>query len=577
MRLNLSSRSLQKVCRAKLKAKEQERLFDEQAQRNNQEENWEFPWKLKPGPQLDALNSCADELGFGGQAGGGKTALLLIAAIQRHRRAIIFRREYPRLKDIIFKSKILLGQSPASYNGNEKVWSGLPSIGQLHGERTLEFGACQYEDTKESWRGVEHDFVGFDEVNEMTRSQYRFLITWNRSSFLNQRSRVIAAFNPPSSSQGEWIIDYWAPWLDESHPDYPAEPGELRWFIVDGSEGEGREKDIEVIPDRWFIEVTERSEAQKNTSPVFKKIPVEVKDPKHISPIEHEGEFYLPRPEPVDYNGEEVEPRSRTFIRSRLEDNPYLDRTNYRANLQSLPEPLRSQLLKGIFIIKTSNDPWQLIYEDWVEQAFDRWRRRVPPRECDRLGVDVSRGGEDETVLAPAFREEWVGELVCIPGGQVRDGQTVVNEILKLHRHRMSVRIDVTGVGCSVFDLITEHNHGVMVSSARINTVMMIAGGSTEETTADGALRFFNNRSLWHWHVRELLNPENGATLALPPDKILKNQLTAPRWSVDKSTIAIETKKSMIARGRLKKSPDRSDAVIQALAEVYDYSWMENS
>jgi hypothetical protein len=40
---------------------------------------------------------------------------------------------------------------------------------------------------------------------------------------------------------------------------------------------------------------------------------------------------------------------SRTFIPASLEDNPYRNTPEYRAKLQNLPEPLRSQLLKGDF------------------------------------------------------------------------------------------------------------------------------------------------------------------------------------------------------------------------------------
>ena len=35
-----------------------------------------------------------------------------------------------------------------------------------------------------------------------------------------------------------WIIDYWAPWLGQHHPN-PALPGEIRWFaVIDGQDVE---------------------------------------------------------------------------------------------------------------------------------------------------------------------------------------------------------------------------------------------------------------------------------------------------------------------------------------------------
>lgn len=51
-----------------------------------------------------------------------------------------------------------------------------------------------------------------------------------------------------------------------------------------------------------------------------------------------------------DYKPEQiVTPQSRTFIPSRISDNPYLLGTGYLSQLQSLPEPLRSQMLNGDF------------------------------------------------------------------------------------------------------------------------------------------------------------------------------------------------------------------------------------
>ncbi|MBK7181127.1 MAG: hypothetical protein IPH82_28775 [Chloroflexi bacterium] len=51
-------------------------------------------------PQRLALESEADELFYGGSAGGGKTDLGIGAAIIGHRRAAIFRRTFPNLDAI---------------------------------------------------------------------------------------------------------------------------------------------------------------------------------------------------------------------------------------------------------------------------------------------------------------------------------------------------------------------------------------------------------------------------------------------------------------------------------------------
>jgi hypothetical protein len=61
---------------------------------------------------------------------------------------------------------------------------------------------------------------------------------------------------------------------------------------------------------------------------------------------------------------------SRTFIPSRVSDNPYLMGTGYMTQLQSLPEPLRSQMLYGDFKAGVQDDPWQVIPTAWVEAAM---------------------------------------------------------------------------------------------------------------------------------------------------------------------------------------------------------------
>jgi hypothetical protein len=65
-------------------------------------------------------------------------------------------------------------------------------------------------------------------------TQYRFIIGWNRTDDPRQRCRVVAAGNPPTTPEGRWVVEEWAPWLDGNHPD-PAAPGELRWYTyLDG-------------------------------------------------------------------------------------------------------------------------------------------------------------------------------------------------------------------------------------------------------------------------------------------------------------------------------------------------------
>lgn len=55
----------------------------------------------------------------------------------------------------------------------------------------------------------------------------------------NIRQRVVAAGNPPTTAEEEWVKRYWAAWLDPQHLN-PAKPGELRWYVTN-ERGEDQE------------------------------------------------------------------------------------------------------------------------------------------------------------------------------------------------------------------------------------------------------------------------------------------------------------------------------------------------
>ena len=65
-----------------------------------------------------------------------------------------------------------------------------------------------------------------------------------------------------------------------------------------------------------------------------------------------------------------------TFLQAMLWDNPYYMDAGYMATLQSLPEPLRSQMLLGDFHAGMQDDPWQVIPTEWVRLAQKRWMER---------------------------------------------------------------------------------------------------------------------------------------------------------------------------------------------------------
>ena len=437
----------------------------------------------------------ADELFYGGQAGGGKTDLVIGLALTAHQKSIIFRREYPQLKDVILRTHEILANSGASFNSNTGMWRDIP------GERILELGACQYEKDVVKYKGRPHDLVAFDEVPDFLEAQFRFLTGWARTTDPGQRVRIVATGNPPTTPEGRWVVEYWAPWLDEKYPN-PAIPGELRWFARIGDE------DTEV---------------------------------ENGDPLQHEGET--------------IQPKSRTFIPARLSDNPYLASTGYEAILQGLPEPLRSQLLYGDFSIGIDDDPWQIIPTAWVRLAQGRWKqRKKPDGPMTCLGADIARGGKDRMVLAPRWGN-YFGELLKYPGKIVNDGPKASALIVKALAgdKTIAINLDIIAVGSSPYDIL--RSQGFRVKGINF-------GEGTKATDKTRRLQMRNVRAEAYWGFREALDPHDGDDIALPDDPELLADLTAPRWKISTQGVQVESKEEIVKR--LRRSPDCGDAVVLA-------------
>lgn len=433
-------------------------------------------WAPLPGPQTEAWLSEADELFYGGSAGGGKSDLLIGLSITAHRRARLYRREGTQLLGISDRARQIIGNR-GQYNGTSHVW-------RLSDGRVIEFAGVKEEVDKKRFQGRPGDFFGFDEITEFLASQYRFLIGWNRSTVPGQRCRVVATGNPPTTAEGEWVIRYWAPWLDAQHPN-PAEPGELRWFaVIDG-------QDIE----------------QESSKPFMHK-------------------------------GESIQPRSRTFVPARLSDNPYLMDTGYAGVLQGMPEPLRSQMLYGDFEAGTQDDPWQVIPTAWIRLAQERWTASPPTTRQTAVGVDVARGGADKTVLVPRYGA-WFGMPQKHKGSDTPDGTLVAGLTMKELINGGYANIDVIGVGASVYDVCRLHH-------ADVRAINFAAGSNAKDKS--GRLAFVNVRAAAYWGLREALDPVSGDGLMLPPDAEMVADLTAAKWSMRVSGIQIESKEDIVKR-----------------------------
>lgn len=466
-------------------------------------------WAPLPGPQTIAYDSKADIIGFGGAAGGGKTDLSCGKALTQHQKILVLRREATQLTGIIDRFKELL-KGTEGYNGQDKIYR-LPS-------KQIEFGSTPNPDDWNKYQGRPHDLLVLDEAAHFLEIQVRALLGWVRSVDPRQKCQSLLTFNPPTNAEGRWIIEFFGPWLNPKHP-RPANPGELRWFgVIQG-------RDMEVPDNRKFV----------------------------LNKGERIYNFEPDKFDPTDI----ITPQSRTFIPSRVSDNPYLYGTGYMATLQALPEPLRSQMLKGDFQAGMQDDAMQVIPTAWVDAAMARWRKPNVLPEMTSMGIDVARGGTDNTIIARRHAGMWFDEPLTYAGTETPDGPKVAGLVLSASRDGAPQHIDVIGVGSSPYDFL---------NNARQPVVGVNVSETAYGTDKSGRLRFANQRSELWWKMREALDPTANNGIQLPPDNMLRADLCAPKWEARGPIIQVEGRKEIVKR--IGRSPDWATAYVLALMET---------
>lgn len=392
MRLNEIMETLQGMPPA-ARAKIEEKALDDTAH---------MRWVPNSGPQIEAYYSLADELYYGGEAGGGKTDLVLGIALNNHKRASFFREFKDDARALGTRLCEVVGSNDG-WNDNQARWQS--------GSKVFHFFGLPNEKDKEHHKGKARDLYAFDEIPDFLESQYEFIIAWNRSTDPNQRCRVVCTGNPPTRAKGLWVIKRWGPWLDPTHP-RPAKDGELRWFLR-GEDDQEQEVD---------------------------------------------------GPGPYMVDDKETFAKSRTFIRARLEDNPDLASTDYDATLARLPKELRDAYRGGKFDASLKDHPFQVIPTRWIIEAQRRWSPRPPPGVpmCG-MGVDPAIGGRDRFTISTRY-DGWFAPLICIPGAEIKLGSEGAGHVITHRRDDADIVLDMGGgYGGGTFQTLTENKIPVIV------------------------------------------------------------------------------------------------------------------
>ena len=268
--------------------------------------------KPQPGPQTAFMATPANVCIYGGAAGGGKSYGLLMSAL-RYKNVpgfgcTIFRRNFNQ----IFSQGGLWDESMKIYQGirgaDPKFARGQWWFRNQNGDivSKVTFAHIERDEDVHKWQGSQICEIGFDELTHFSQNTFFYMLSRNRST-CGVEPFIRATCNPDADSWVAKFIEWWID-PDTGYP-IPERSGKLRWFV----------RRDEIL--YWA-----------NTKQELWK------------------QFDLKTPE------EKAEPRSVTFIMSKLEDNQELLKVNpgYMANLKAMSVIERERLLHGNWKIKAA-------------------------------------------------------------------------------------------------------------------------------------------------------------------------------------------------------------------------------
>ncbi len=177
--------------------------------------------------QFEFISAEADEVLFGGAAGGGKSYgqlvdALLFALKYPASHQLVLRRTLPELEhSLIMNSLLIYPSSAGKYQVSSGKW--LFKNGSV-----IEFGYCRAETDVLRYQGAEYDVVRFDELTHFTESQYTYLLSRVRGT--NGYPKQIKSSTNPGGVGHNWVKHRF---IDGCEPGVPRETdfGTKRLFI----------------------------------------------------------------------------------------------------------------------------------------------------------------------------------------------------------------------------------------------------------------------------------------------------------------------------------------------------------
>jgi len=347
----------------------------------------------QPGPQTQFLSTQADIAIFGGAAGGGKSYGLLLDPLRHYHN--------PRFGGTIFR------RTSVQVRNEGGLWDESMTIYPLLGARPREallewkfpggmalgFSHLEHDKDVLNYQGAQIPWIGFDELTHFTEAQVTYMLSRNRSTS-GVKPRIRATTNPdPDSFVRRWI-DWW---IGEDGFPIRERSGVLRYFI------------------------------RRNDEMVWADSPEE---------IYH-----------AYGHGEEIQPKSITFIPSKLQDNKILMKKDpaYLGNLLALNRVDRGRLLDGNWNIRASAGT--MFRREWfeiVDAVPAGWIQSV--RYWDRAATKPHEKNPDPDWTRGLLMYKYPNNRVCVVDlKSMRDSPAQVERLILNTASHDSVSVPVVG------------------------------------------------------------------------------------------------------------------------------------
>lgn len=200
-----------------------------------------------------------------------------------------------------------------------------------------------------------------------------------------------------------------------------------------------------------------------------------------------------------------------------------------------------------------------LVPLSWANAAVSRWHDYMESKGVDAptgrtiVAADPAWLGSDESAVivrkgsvvlsATTYGKLDTGQLASILHAEMRKWVTPV------------AIIDTAGIGAGVYDQLKDYGHHVIPFNG---------AASTSRRDKSGTWSFPNCRSAaWHG-IREALDPQYGATLAIPDNDQLIADICAPKYGPTAGAKLLVEPKDKVKQ-RIHRSPDLGDCLSYSL------------